>query len=253
MSDATQTGNAPVKLSPVEKIKAASEYLRGQIADELLDQEDGFGKDSIQLLKHHGTYQQDDRDLRNQLREQGLKGKALSMMVRTRIPGGRLTAEQFLAEMDLGDQLGNGTMRLTTRQAIQHHGIPKGSLRDLIRAELAALQATLMLRVAGPVRRAPRPLPTHTAGRALQAPAPPTRDLAGRKHGAPQPPPAPGRARRAQATPTQQTAGPRPGRAAWPVLSHVGDVGPRAAGFSSWGSYQFNLLRIVVIGGQHKQ
>ena len=133
MSDATQTGNAPVKLSPVEKIKAASEYLRGQIADELLDQEDGFGKDSIQLLKHHGTYQQDDRDLRNQLREQGLKGKALSMMVRTRIPGGRLTAEQFLAEMDLGDQLGNGTMRLTTRQAIQHHGIPKGSLRDLIR------------------------------------------------------------------------------------------------------------------------
>jgi sulfite reductase (ferredoxin) len=133
MSDATPSGNAPVKLSPVEKIKAASDYLRGQIADELLDQEDGFGKDSIQLLKHHGTYQQDDRDLRNQMREQGLKGKALSMMVRTRIPGGRLTADQFLAEMDLGDELGNGTMRLTTRQAIQHHGIPKGSLQALIR------------------------------------------------------------------------------------------------------------------------
>jgi sulfite reductase (ferredoxin) len=133
MSDATPSGNAPVKLSPVEKIKAASDYLRGQIASELLDQEDGFGKDSIQLLKHHGTYQQDDRDLRNQMRQQGLKGKALTMMVRTRIPGGRMNSDQFLAEMDLGDELGNGTMRLTTRQAIQHHGIPKGSLRDLIR------------------------------------------------------------------------------------------------------------------------
>ena len=133
MSDATPSGATPVKLSPVEKIKAASDYLRGQIADELLEQDAGFGKDSIQLLKHHGTYQQDDRDIRNQMRQQGQKGKALSMMVRTRIPGGRLTAEQFLAEIDLGDQLGNGTMRLTTRQAIQHHGIPKGSLKDLIR------------------------------------------------------------------------------------------------------------------------
>lgn len=133
MSDATPPGATPVKLSPVEKIKAASDYLRGQIADELLEQDAGFGKDSIQLLKHHGTYQQDDRDIRNQMRQQGQKGKALSMMVRTRIPGGRLTAEQFLAEIDLGDQLGNGTMRLTTRQAIQHHGIPKGSLKDLIR------------------------------------------------------------------------------------------------------------------------
>ncbi|MEC8591953.1 MAG: NADPH-dependent assimilatory sulfite reductase hemoprotein subunit, partial [Planctomycetota bacterium] len=132
MSDATPSGATPVKLSPVEKIKAASDYLRGQIADELLEQDAGFGKDSIQLLKHHGTYQQDDRDIRNQMRQQGQKGKALSMMVRTRIPGGRLTAEQFLAEIDLGDQLGNGTMRLTTRQAIQHHGIPKGSLKDLI-------------------------------------------------------------------------------------------------------------------------
>ena len=55
MSDATPSGATPVKLSPVEKIKAASDYLRGQIADELLEQDAGFGKDSIQLLKHHGT------------------------------------------------------------------------------------------------------------------------------------------------------------------------------------------------------
>ncbi|MEC8510123.1 MAG: NADPH-dependent assimilatory sulfite reductase hemoprotein subunit, partial [Planctomycetota bacterium] len=88
MSDATPSGATPVKLSPVEKIKAASDYLRGQIADELLEQDAGFGKDSIQLLKHHGTYLHDDRDIRNQMRQQGQKGISLSMMVRTRIPGG---------------------------------------------------------------------------------------------------------------------------------------------------------------------
>ena len=76
MSDATPSGTTPVKLSPVEKIKAASDYLRGQIADELLEQDAGFGKDSIQLLKHHGTYQQDDRDIRQPDASAGSKGQS---------------------------------------------------------------------------------------------------------------------------------------------------------------------------------
>lgn len=118
----------PVKLSPVEKIKVESRYLRGTIADELVDGTDAFSKSSEALLKHHGTYMQDDRDQRSVS-----KDRSLIMMIRSRIPGGRMTSDQLMAEIDLGDQLGNGTVRLTTRQVIQHHGVPKGSLRELIR------------------------------------------------------------------------------------------------------------------------
>ncbi|MDP1560249.1 MAG: NADPH-dependent assimilatory sulfite reductase hemoprotein subunit [Pirellulaceae bacterium] len=118
--------------SKVEQIKWESRFLRGNIANELLEETDHFAEDSIQLLKHHGMYQQDDRDARAELRGQGDKSKAYMMMLRTRVPGGKMTAEQFLGEMELGDALGNGTMRLTSRQAVQHHGILKENLKTVM-------------------------------------------------------------------------------------------------------------------------
>jgi sulfite reductase (ferredoxin) len=121
------------KPSPVELAKAASRYLLGDIPQELADGAAGFGKASIQLLKNHGTYQQDDREARKKPAGGGKSERQISFMVRTRIPGGKLSAEQLLAEIDLGDSFGNGTVRLTTRQGIQHHGIVKGDLKSTIR------------------------------------------------------------------------------------------------------------------------
>ncbi|MDZ4821823.1 MAG: NADPH-dependent assimilatory sulfite reductase hemoprotein subunit, partial [Planctomycetota bacterium] len=120
------------KPSPVEVFKIQSQYLRGGIPEELVDENDFFGKGSIQLLKHHGTYQQDNREERTA--REGMKSlKNFSFMVRSRIPGGRLTSPQLLAEMDIGDELGTSTLRITSRQSLQLHGIPKRSLRETIR------------------------------------------------------------------------------------------------------------------------
>ena len=133
MPDETLPGTAPApKLSAVEVVKTASNYLAGDIAKELADTAPGFGKASVQLLKNHGTYQQDDREQRK-AKEGAKSTREISFMVRTRIPGGKLTSEQMLAEIDLGDELANGTVRLTTRQGIQHHGIIKGDLKSTIR------------------------------------------------------------------------------------------------------------------------
>jgi sulfite reductase (ferredoxin) len=133
MSD-TQTVDAPAaatpaaeKLSPVEGVKLASNYLRGTIAQELANDENHFDKDSVNLLKHHGTYQQDDRDDRH-----GKGGKQYMFMVRTAIPGGKLTSDQLLAELDLCDEIGNTTLRITTRQGLQLHGVLKSNLRHAI-------------------------------------------------------------------------------------------------------------------------
>ena len=119
------------KLSPVETIKEESNYLLGTIDQELADPVDHFDKINLQLLKFHGTYQQDDRDLRMQLKKSG-GGKAYQMMVRCRIPGGRLTGEQLLANLDICDQLGNATLKITTRQVFQLHGVLKSNLRETI-------------------------------------------------------------------------------------------------------------------------
>ena len=129
MSDQPQTPAA--KPSAVELTKIASHYLAGDIAQELVDSAPGFGKASVQLLKNHGTYQQDDREQRK-AKEGAKSTREISFMVRTRVPGGKLTAAQLLAQIDLGDELANGTVRLTTRQAIQHHGIVKGDLKATI-------------------------------------------------------------------------------------------------------------------------
>lgn len=116
----------PGKASKAEAVKAESRGLYGTIADELLNSEPEFTHDNVMLLKHHGTYQQDDRDNR-------AGGKQFMFMVRTRIPGGKLTAAQVLAELDLCERYGNGTLRITDRQGFQLHGILKGTLRDTIR------------------------------------------------------------------------------------------------------------------------
>ncbi len=115
------------KLSSTEYIKEGSNYLRGNIAQELVDGTDHFGKDTIQLLKHHGMYQQDNRDSRK-------KGdKSYSFMVRTAIPGGVISSEQLLAEIDLCDEVGNTTLRITTRQGLQLHGVLKENIKKTIR------------------------------------------------------------------------------------------------------------------------
>ncbi|TWU59136.1 Sulfite reductase [NADPH] hemoprotein beta-component [Rubripirellula tenax] len=120
------------KLSPVESIKTASKYLKGTIGEEVAAPVDHFDKDNLQLLKFHGSYQQDDRDARGAAKKEG-GGKAYSMMLRLRIPGGRITSDQFLSMLDACEELGNSTMKITTRQTIQLHGILKDNLRPTIK------------------------------------------------------------------------------------------------------------------------
>ncbi|MFM8291076.1 MAG: NADPH-dependent assimilatory sulfite reductase hemoprotein subunit [Planctomycetia bacterium] len=129
MPDETQP--AAAKPSAVEVAKVASDYLRGDIAQELVDGAAGFGKASVQLLKNHGTYQQDDREARK-ARDGAKSERQISFMIRTVVPGGKLSAAQLLAAIDMGDELGNGTIRLTTRQSIQHHGVVKGDLKSFM-------------------------------------------------------------------------------------------------------------------------
>ncbi len=122
------------KLSKVELLKESSHQLRGTLDEELGNDKPEFSDDAATLLKHHGSYLQDDRDSRKAKDEDGkAKGKQYSCMVRTRIPGGRVTAEQFLAELDLCEHLANGTLRITSRQGFQLHGVLKKDLRDSIR------------------------------------------------------------------------------------------------------------------------
>ncbi len=122
------------KLSKMEHLKEGSRQLRGTLAEELANDSDHFTGDATNLLKFHGSYQQDDRDLRNQKNPDGTsRGKTFICMVRTRIPGGKVTAEQFLAELDLADRIGNGTLRITTRQGYQLHGVLKSNIKEVIR------------------------------------------------------------------------------------------------------------------------
>src|SRR5450631_1911496 len=103
------------KLNPVEAAKVASRYLRGTIAEELTNGTDVFDKGNGALLKFHGTYQQDNRDDRGAPKEPGKKSaRQYSFMVRTAVPGGKMTSEQLLAELDLCDEIGNTTLRITT-------------------------------------------------------------------------------------------------------------------------------------------
>jgi sulfite reductase (ferredoxin) len=139
MSDAGEP-----KFTKEEFLKEGSRQLRGTIAEELAEGTDNFIEDNAKLLKHHGTYQQDDKDHRKDKNADGTrKGKAYMFMVRTRVPGGKVTAEQFLSELDLCDRYGNGTLRITSRQGFQLHGVLKENLKEAIRGINGTMLTTL--------------------------------------------------------------------------------------------------------------
>ncbi len=123
------------KVSKIEGVKGESRFLRGTVPEELAGGVDHFDHDNEVLLKFHGTYQQDDRDERGAggLTEDGKKKKSYIFMVRTRIPSGKLTSHQMLAHLDLGDELANATLRITSRQGLQLHGVLKENLQASIR------------------------------------------------------------------------------------------------------------------------
>ena len=124
--------STPKPPSANEGLKAASNFLRGSIAREMSDSSTGaISDDNNQLTKFHGLYLQDDRDLRGERRKQNLE-KAYMFMLRVRLPGGRCTAQQYLMLDRLADERGNGTLRLTTRQTFQLHGVLKGNVKPLI-------------------------------------------------------------------------------------------------------------------------
>lgn len=126
----------------MERIKEDSLYLRGPIKEELASGTSHFARDTTQLLKAHGTYQQDDRDVRNSRRKVGQE-PLYSMMIRTKGPGGRLTAEQYLTFDELANQYGNQMLRITTRQGFQFHSVFKKNLKFVIRTINEKLSTTL--------------------------------------------------------------------------------------------------------------
>ncbi|HZI32626.1 MAG TPA: NADPH-dependent assimilatory sulfite reductase hemoprotein subunit, partial [Candidatus Binatia bacterium] len=154
------SAEASVKLTHNEEIKTANPTLAGTIAATIADANaDHFSDDDNQFLKFHGSYQQDDRDLRK-------TGKKYIMMVRSRIPGGVMTANQYRVFDDLSSKYANNTLRITTRQTIQFHGILKGNLRPIIHGINESLLSTLA--ACGDVNRnvmAP-PTPAYTLARA---------------------------------------------------------------------------------------
>jgi len=132
----------PVKLSPVEQIKETSRHLRGTIIEELAQSVDHFNEESKQLLKFHGSYQQDNRDARKDRNKVGT-GKAYMFMVRCKIPGGKVSAAQYLVLDELADKYANATLRITSRQGIQFHGIIKTHLKETIAGINDCLLSTL--------------------------------------------------------------------------------------------------------------
>jgi sulfite reductase (NADPH) hemoprotein beta-component len=130
--------------SPVERIKEASDYLRGSIVASLADPITGALADSdTQLIKFHGSYQQDDRDVRDERRRKKLE-PLYSFMVRVRAPGGVVTPAQWLVLDELARTHANGSLRLPTLQSCQVHGIAKTLLKDTI----ASVNRTLLTTIA---------------------------------------------------------------------------------------------------------
>ncbi len=120
------------KPSKVEEIKVASRNLRGTLLESLADESTGaIAPDDTQISKFHGLYQQDDRDQRAERRKAKLE-RAFIFMMRIRAVGGVVTPQQYLTVDALADKYGNGTIRLTTRQAFQLHGLLKASLKPTI-------------------------------------------------------------------------------------------------------------------------
>lgn len=129
--------NESKPLSHNEALKEADPILAGELASTLLNPEaDRFSNDDGQFLKFHGIYQQDDRDLRK-------TGKKFMFMIRGRIASGILTADQYRVYDDLATQYANNTLRLTSRQSIQFHGVVKSGLGPLMKRINDALMTTL--------------------------------------------------------------------------------------------------------------
>ena len=127
-----------LEVSKFENFKKGSEFLREPLASELKNESDHFTNDAVQLLKFHGSYQQDNRENR----KPG-KSKDWQMMLRLRSPGGEIPGNLFLSLDKLSDDLGNGTLRATTRQAFQMHGIRKDNLKEVIQTIVTAMGSTL--------------------------------------------------------------------------------------------------------------
>ncbi|MBD8004527.1 assimilatory sulfite reductase (NADPH) hemoprotein subunit [Bacillus norwichensis] len=120
-------------LSDVEQIKIESNYLRGTLAETIAAPlTAGIPDEDNRLMKFHGSYMQDDRDVRNERQKQKLE-PAYQFMVRVRAPGGVITSKQYISMHNIAQKYGNGTLRLTTRQAIQIHGILKWNMKKSIR------------------------------------------------------------------------------------------------------------------------
>ena len=130
------------KISKAEAIKQQSRHLRGHLARDLADTATPFDGEGYSLLKFHGIYQGYDRDSATELKQAG-NSKHYQFMVRVRIPGGRLKAEQYLALDKIGDTHANGSLRVTTRQSIQFHGIVKSGLKAAMGEINAGLMTTL--------------------------------------------------------------------------------------------------------------
>ncbi|MEM9540967.1 MAG: sulfite reductase, ferredoxin dependent [Cyanobacteria bacterium P01_E01_bin.42] len=133
-----QTPIAPPKVSKLEGIKERSNFLREPLATELLNDSTHFTADAIQILKFHGSYQQDNRDNRVKGQE-----KDYQMMLRTRNPGGYIPPQLYLTLDRLADEYGNGTIRVTTRQGFQMHGILKKNLKETVSAIVRNMGSTL--------------------------------------------------------------------------------------------------------------
>ena len=159
------------KLAANEYIKIRSNYLRGNLAEELADVSTGeISEDNQQLIKFHGSYMQDDRDLRADRRKHRLE-KAYSFMIRIRVPGGVSTSAQWLATDDLCEKYGNHDFKLTTRQAYQLHGVIKSNLKRTVQEINAAAMDTIA--ACGDVNRNvmcnPNPHLSHVHAAALKA------------------------------------------------------------------------------------
>jgi sulfite reductase (NADPH) hemoprotein beta-component len=129
--------------SDVERIKRESNFLRGTLKEVMLDRiSAGIPDDDNRLMKHHGSYLQDDRDLRNERQKQKLE-PAYQFMLRVRMPGGVASPEQWLVMDDLAEKYGNGTLKLTTRETFQMHGILKWNMKSTIQEIHAALLDTI--------------------------------------------------------------------------------------------------------------
>ena len=141
-SDATEA-NPAAPLSDFERVKAASNFLRGTIVEGLADPITGaISDDDNKLLKFHGSYLQDDRDLRDERRKQKLE-PAFAFMLRARLPSGVVTPAQWLVFDQIAREHANGTLRITTRQTFQWHGIIKHNLKPTIAAIHASLAGTI--------------------------------------------------------------------------------------------------------------